>query len=402
MSKTFELREYALQSKDSLQVDEAGGVIKGVRILGLESANGRRYAREAVAKAIGLYEGRQVNVDHDERANQSTPLERRFGWLESVRQDPDGGLRGDLHYLKSHPMAARVIESAQRRPQLMGLSHNASGQGRRENGIDVIESIDVVHSVDLVADPATVSGLNESRKHPVKKTVKALIEALKKTRPGYARALKEMADSGIVSDDQMMDDPGAKGPDEGADMPEPTSDEGQAVDHEEALRQGFRAAIIACLDDDSLDLKAKIKKITEILKTEEKMLGGGTDDSTSDSTSTDSGDSGSSDAAATESKRLRLSIKARDLAEDAGVKLDRIARKALDACASEGEVKELIKELVESSRQNGHQGRPGAKSAPARQTPVAPDQGPGRKTGAGLKEGKAPEDQKALASWLKE
>ena len=66
---------------------------------------------------------------------------------------------------------------------------------RRENGREIVESIDAVHSVDLVADPATVSGLHEGRTMARRK-VRDLIECLCKTRPGYARGLKEEAEAG--------------------------------------------------------------------------------------------------------------------------------------------------------------------------------------------------------------
>src|SRR3989304_858479 len=38
-------------------VDQAAGIIKRVKILGLESDNGRRYTLAALKKAIPLYEG---------------------------------------------------------------------------------------------------------------------------------------------------------------------------------------------------------------------------------------------------------------------------------------------------------------------------------------------------------
>ena len=45
-------------------VDRQAGVIRGVKILGLESRNGRSYLPEALSQAAPLYEGAKVNVNH--------------------------------------------------------------------------------------------------------------------------------------------------------------------------------------------------------------------------------------------------------------------------------------------------------------------------------------------------
>jgi hypothetical protein len=155
-------------SNTSLRVDRESGVIRGVKILGGNSLNGRRYAREAMQRAVGLYEGKQVNINHPSRANRD--LERsvsdRFGWLQNVRM-ADRGIVGDLHVLKSHPLAATVFEAAERNPALFGLSHVAEGRTRQERGSVIVEEIVSVQSVDIVADPATTAGLFEScgRRH---------------------------------------------------------------------------------------------------------------------------------------------------------------------------------------------------------------------------------------------
>lgn len=147
----------------AIKVDRENGVIRGVKILGLESANGRSYSREAVSKAKGLYEGRSVNVNH---ANKLKPgedrrLEDRFGRLTNVREE-SSGLYGDLEYIKSHSMAESVIEAAERMPEQLGLSHCAEGRLAKRNGKNLVEEITSVRSVDLVSDPATTRSLFES------------------------------------------------------------------------------------------------------------------------------------------------------------------------------------------------------------------------------------------------
>jgi hypothetical protein len=75
------------------------------------------------------------------------------------------GLYGDLHFLKSHPMAEQVCEIAWRNQSQMGFSHNAvvrESRDRSRGGEVVFEAIERVRSVDVVCSPATTSGIFES------------------------------------------------------------------------------------------------------------------------------------------------------------------------------------------------------------------------------------------------
>ena len=76
----------------------------------------------------------------------------------AARED---GLYGDLHYLRSHPLAEMTAEAAERLPEALGLSHNAEGRVAQSGGTAVVEEIVRVRSVDLVADPATTRSLFE-------------------------------------------------------------------------------------------------------------------------------------------------------------------------------------------------------------------------------------------------
>lgn len=147
----------------SLRVDRANGVIRDVRIIGYESRNGRVYSREALRRAKSLYEGKQVNFDHPPRTDpdRERSITDRAGWLENVRE-VDGGLTGDLHLLTSDPRAGKILEAAEKRPDLFGLSHNADGRSTRRDGKVIVEEITAVRSVDIVSDPATTRGLYES------------------------------------------------------------------------------------------------------------------------------------------------------------------------------------------------------------------------------------------------
>jgi hypothetical protein len=148
----------------SLTVDRRNGVIRNVKVLGLISENNRRYLPEAVKKSIPLYENIAVNIDHpDRQADDSRSAYDRFGKLENVRFVENEGLFGDLFFLKSHPMAERICEAAERMPDMFGLSHNADGDGETRDGVFVVEKIIGVRHVDVVADPATTKSLSESK-----------------------------------------------------------------------------------------------------------------------------------------------------------------------------------------------------------------------------------------------
>jgi len=148
----------------SLRIDRQAGLIRGVKVLGYESANGRSYQRQAVSRARPLYEGIRVNIDHVPagRGDADRKLADRFGRLVNVRET-ESGLFADLDYLRSHPLAELMAEAAERMPEALGLSHNAEGRVRTgDDGRQVVEEIVRVKSVDLVSDPATTRTLFES------------------------------------------------------------------------------------------------------------------------------------------------------------------------------------------------------------------------------------------------
>lgn len=258
-------------------VDRAAGVVRGVKVLGLVSSNGRRYLPEAVKKAIPLYEGASVRCNHPRKATDPRAVDDVLGQLRNVRQDAAGDLWGDLHLLTSHPMAARLMESAEKMPGVWGLSHNAEGDTERVNGVEIVREILEVRSVDLVTDPATTRGLAEERRVTVK--LRAFLEsALPKLAAGPKRQrlkklLREWGAAGGCKEKDMveagMDDPGATA----MMAPEDTGEGGDGGDPETALWQGFRAAAVAIIDGDG-SAEEKAKKIRAYLKSHEKLAGG--------------------------------------------------------------------------------------------------------------------------------
>lgn len=219
----------------SERVDREQGVIRGVKILGFDSGNGRTYTRDALQRAIPMYEGVKVNIDHPDPRTPAAPRDPddRFGKLLHVRLTEDG-LYGDLHFLKSHPLAERVCEAAEHHPDLFGLSHNAKGMVKEtDKGHWVIHEIVRVQSVDLVSDPGTTRGLFE-------------------------------ADAG---DNQMPETntnmlPADADPTPTGDQSTPTAELTPA----QQVKQTFIQRCLEILEDDNAELNDKLKKIRDILK----------------------------------------------------------------------------------------------------------------------------------------
>lgn len=157
------LQEYVDSSGAALRVNAEQGVIRGVKILGLESRNGRRYLPQALATARGLYEGAKVNVNHlPQPSTVGRDYRDRIGVIREVMYREAEGLFGDLHFNPKHLLAAQLIWDAEHAPQNVGFSHNVRARLKQMTGEVVVEEILAVESVDLVADPATTSGLFES------------------------------------------------------------------------------------------------------------------------------------------------------------------------------------------------------------------------------------------------
>lgn len=167
------LTEFVDSRGASLKVDAAAGIVTGVKVLGLKSANGRTYKESAVSKAIGLYEGAKVNIDHPRNGADPRRYADRLGQVKNIRQSADG-LYGDLHFNPKHPLAEQISWDAEHAPENLGLSHNVMARTSKSGGHIVVEEILKVNSVDLVADPATTRGLFEHEERNMEITLEAV------------------------------------------------------------------------------------------------------------------------------------------------------------------------------------------------------------------------------------
>lgn len=186
-------------------VDAEAGVLRGVKLLGMESRNNRRYKREGMQKAASLYEGIKIYVDHP------TPGEigndRRIkDWAGVITQArfESNGIYGDIKLRKESEHFRGILEAATEFPKAIGFSHVADGDSKFEGKTEIVESIEKVFSVDLVADPATTQGFFESiRPKTVKTAIESMPEGTTRTR------LIEMMGSGMIDGGLPMDDQGA-------------------------------------------------------------------------------------------------------------------------------------------------------------------------------------------------
>lgn len=358
-----------VQSTSEVRVDIESSVIRSVRVLGPESLNGRRYTAGAIRGAVSLYEGIHVNYDHPQKGpTQERQFADRAGWLSNVRE-VNGGLSGDLHFLKTDPRAAKLCEAAERRPESFGLSHNAEGRVVKKDGKTLVEEITRVRSVDIVADPATTRSLFESiengegspdnlgEKNMPKKTMRQIADANCTTNQ-RAAALKT-----------FLEQDGAPMADVPVEVPSEDPNAEIAAAFEKAAMSICKKMFVG-----EMDAADGLGKIKELLGQKEKAA--------EDSGVADPAAVPSPESLQAEIQRLQAGNDIRDQLQESGVKSTPARVKALVALEPAER-----KELIESWKDTGTTGRgPRPASAPARNIP----------------EGEMPKDAKSFAAALLE
>lgn len=143
------------------RVDAEQGVLYGVKLLGEESRNGRKYKPTALRSALPLYEGRKSYLNHN-RKSPERPYQEWIGVFRNVRYVEGKGIFGDAHLRQKSGLFEGIIEAAEKFPNDVGFSHVANGKSHMEGTTEIVESISEVFSVDLVTDPATTAGIFEA------------------------------------------------------------------------------------------------------------------------------------------------------------------------------------------------------------------------------------------------
>lgn len=249
-----DLQEFTNSSR--IELDKDNGIIRNVKVLGSRSNNNRIYPIETLKRALSLYEGMKVNVDHGTMPGARRDLVDRLGVLRNVKVQEDG-LFGDLHFNPKHAFADQLMWQAEHDPNNIGFSHDATCRHSRRNGVMIIEEIQVVKCVDLVGQPATTVGLFESESKTMKRSILEIAKAARNTIGGK-QLLKLCEQDEVVGEVPIAEVP--------VDVPVEAS-------ADDAIRAAFKTAILAVLDDASLDVSAMMKKIGDLLKAKEKIEG---------------------------------------------------------------------------------------------------------------------------------
>lgn len=254
--RVVRLHEEFVRHSGKLDVDEEAGIIRGFKLCGWTSDNGRDYDPSAASRE--LYEGKPCYLNHCAKGQQRKVEDDIGVWIKAyVKED---GWYGDLKYDKAHAYAPRLVYRAKHLPENIGFSHDAETDPSNiemRDGRPLVKKITEVSSVDLVADPATTNGLAEG-KHAMKWTLKSLLESAKKAFTG-----KQKAGINRLLEDDAMTDPLA------AEIDEP------AGDPEDALSDGFRSGMYACVDafcDGEMDLASAVGKIKELAKAHDNLV----------------------------------------------------------------------------------------------------------------------------------
>ena len=198
---TETLQEYCDSRGVQMRVDREEGVIRGVKILGLQSRNGRSYLPEALVQAARLYEDAKVNVNHP-KGNPAAPrdYQDRMGMIRNVNARQGEGLFADFYFNPKHVLAEQLIWDAEHAPQNVGFSHNVEARTTRRGDQVIVEAITRVQSVDLVADPASTRSLfefagGENNVSSVENTQILTVEDLKNDHPQLVEQLcRELLD----------------------------------------------------------------------------------------------------------------------------------------------------------------------------------------------------------------
>ena len=230
-------------------------VIEGVLLCGPESANRRRYHKEAFAgDRVKRYNGVPVGTYHTDKSGHRY-LEQ-LGLVQNARHRADGMPIGDLAINPEKPGAKAFIWDATHQPRACGMSHVAHCETTRgKDGWEDVTELVEVESVDVIGagGAATTKGLFEGKS--VSLTVRQLAESLvkhPKTTAKQTVPLKLLAEmDGMDSAPVAMDAP-------------PADDADPAAGVSEAFKSAIMHIIGECMDGNS-DPKECLQKIKKLL-----------------------------------------------------------------------------------------------------------------------------------------
>ena len=122
------LREFTDSRGLKIGVDRTNNLIRGVKILGTESRNGRIYLPQAIRDAVPLYEGAKVNINHhQQQLSGPRDYRDRIGVIRNVSVREGDGLFADFHFNPKHELAEQFLWDAEHAPENVGLFAQRDG-----------------------------------------------------------------------------------------------------------------------------------------------------------------------------------------------------------------------------------------------------------------------------------
>lgn len=250
---TETLQEFCDSRGVGLRVDRQAGLIRGVKILGPRSRNGRDYPPATLQQAAALYEDAKVNVNHP-KGDPGRPrdYQDRIGTIRGVTLRGDEGLFADFHFNPKHALAEQLLWDAEHAPENVGFSHNVEARTARRGDRVVVEAITRVQSVDLVADPATTRGLFESQAEDPQAEIARLRGEVERLTAQESARQKEQTARRLLREFQLPE-PEATDPRDRAITSRPFVETLLAADGEAAMRQLVeeRARLVRTLGGDA-------------------------------------------------------------------------------------------------------------------------------------------------------
>lgn len=188
-----------LMTEDSVveELEDGGGtMVRGMKLLGLESKNGRTYDTHGVrSTGSDRLTGARVFLNHPAQATDARRYEDQIGSVVTAKYREGQGHFGDVRFNPKHAVYEQLMWDIRNNPSGLGMSINASLRVARQRdsaGRIVVEGIHSIRSVDIVTHPATTNGVFEHEETDVSPelTVEQLLEGLK-SHPEILEQLKQ-------------------------------------------------------------------------------------------------------------------------------------------------------------------------------------------------------------------
>lgn len=296
--------ELAADLKTTDRIDRDAGVIRKVKLVGIQSNNLARtigysygdvgpaanqpysYAIAGLRRSMPLYENTSVYQNHlpfkydrqtgsREIVASERPNDQLLGWIKNVYVVETGnpetdGLYGDFHFIRTHSYIPNLIEVAERNPEKLALSHEAYFDDVKVvNGRLVIQELKKVAGMALVnQEPGTTKSLFESHFQEPHMPTATLRQVLESSVGDEAQVKSAKLLLELMSGPPFDTVGDAPAPDQMA-----VATPAAPVTADQAIKEAFKTAVIACFEDPSLDMHATIEKIDNVLNAMETIAG---------------------------------------------------------------------------------------------------------------------------------